>query len=137
MNKIERKILEDYARDFNIAFESYKMLGMMLDENFVKERLKLFNIARMYIYGGTYMAIQLYRTGKKYTEIKGVVDKSGKIVMNENVTIILLDELRRIYNDEKIIITPLRYYLEIKQELEQFIKPNNIMGIGELLRGSI
>lgn len=137
MNEIERQILEDYARDFNVESKSYQMLGMMLDENFVKNRLKMFNINHMYIYGGTYMAIQLYRIGKKYTDIKGVVDKSGKLIIYEDVSVLLLNELKKVYDNEKIIITPIRYFQEITKELEQFVNSDNIISIGELLLGII
>ena len=54
MNDIEKRILEDYARDYNVESESYQMLGIMLDENFVENRLRMFSINHMYIYGGTY-----------------------------------------------------------------------------------
>ena len=33
MNEIEKQILEDYARKYSIARMSYKIMGMMLDEN--------------------------------------------------------------------------------------------------------
>lgn len=135
MNDIEKRILEDYARDYNVESKSYQMLGMMLDENFVENRLRMFSINHMYIYGGTYLAVQLYRMGKKYTDIKGVIDKSGKIVLNENIPIFLLGEFEKIYNNEKIIITPFRHFQNIAQELELFIDPSNIMSIGEFLLG--
>lgn len=137
MNEIEKQILENYARDFNVESRSYQMLGVMLDERFVEKRLKMFDINHMYIYGGTYLAVQLYRVGKKYTDIKGVVDKSGKMVINEKVSMLLIDEFKKVYNNEKIIITPLRYFQEIKQELELFVNPVNIIGIGELLLGTV
>ncbi len=135
MNKIEREIFENYARDYKIESISYQILGMMLDEKYVVERLKMFGLNNIYIYGGTYMAIQLYRIGKKHIKIKGIVDKSGRMVLNEKVTVMLLDELKKKYENEFIIVTPLRYYSEIKRELEQFVDTTKIMDIGELLFG--
>lgn len=137
MNKIEREIFENYARDYKIESISYQIMGMMLDEKYVAERLKVFGQNNVYIYGGTYMAIQLYRIGKKYIKIKGIVDKSGRMVMNEKVSVMLLDELRQKYENEIIIVTPLRYFNEIKGELEQFVDTARIMDIGELLFGII
>lgn len=81
------------------------------------------------------MAIQLYRIGKKHIKIKGIVDKSGRMVLNEKVTVMLLDELKKKYENEFIIVTPLRYYSEIKRELEQFVDTTKIMDIGELFFG--
>lgn len=135
MNKIEREIFENYARDYKIESISYQIMGMMLDEKYVVERLKMFGLNNIYIYGGTYMAIQLYRIGKKHIKIKGIVDKSGRMVLNEKVTVMLLDELKKKYENEFIIVTPLRYYSEIKRELEQFVDTTKIMDIGELLFG--
>ncbi|MCI9602598.1 MAG: hypothetical protein HFI17_19300 [Lachnospiraceae bacterium] len=135
MNKIEREIFENYARDYKIESISYQILGMMLDEKYVVERLKMFGLNNIYIYGGTYMAIQLYRIGKKHIKIKGIVDKSGRMVLNEKVTVMLLDELKKKYENEFIIVTPLRYYSEIKRELEQFVDTTKIMDIGELFFG--
>ena len=135
MNKIEKDILECYERDYKVEALSYQIMGMMLNEKYVEKRLGLFNINDMYIYGGTYMAIQLYQTGKKYADIKGIVDKSGRVVLNENVPVMLLDELRNKYKGEKIVVTPLRYFQEIEEELKQFVDVANIIDIGELLLG--
>lgn len=137
MNEIEKKILEDYARDYNVEYKSYQMLGMMLDEKYIEKRLKIFDIKHVYLYGGTYMTVQFYRMGKKYTDIKGVVDKAGKLIINEHIPVLLIDELKEVYNNEKIIITPLRYFQEIAQELSLFVNPENIMSIGEFLLGIV
>ena len=69
MNEIEKQILEEYVDKFSIAAKSYELMGKMLDEKFVKERLDMFHIGDAYIYGGTYMASQLYRVAKKYINI--------------------------------------------------------------------
>lgn len=135
MNEIEKQILEDYARKYSIASISYKMLGLMLDEKYVEERLKLFGIKQMYIYGGTYMAIQLYRMGKKYTDIKGIVDKSCRIAINDNISVIALDEFKEIYSGEKVIITSIRFFQEIKKDIEVFVNTRDIINIGELIMG--
>lgn len=137
MDAMEKEILDDYARDYSIEAISYQILGMMLDEKYVEERLKLFNVNDMYIYGGTYMAVQLYRVGKKYADVKGIVDKSGKIILNDKIPVILLDEFREMYRGEKVIITPLRYFKNIKKDLEGIVDVTNIIDIGELLFGMI
>ncbi len=137
MNNIEEQILNGYVRDYYVEMASYQLLGMMLDESFVKERLNMFGITHMYIYGGTYMSIQLYRAGKKYTNIKGIVDKSGKIVLNEEIPVIILKEFQNQYNGEKIIITPIRFYKEIVKELSSFVSEKDLISIGELLLGVV
>lgn len=137
MNRIEKQILNEYARDCSVEATSYEAMGKMLDEKYVMERLKAFDIEEMYIYGGTYMAIQLHRVGKKYTNIKGIVDRSGKLIMNEDVFILTLDEVKRIYDGEKIVVTPLKYFHQIRNDLITFVDEKNIMSIGELLMGIV
>lgn len=136
MKKVEEQILEEYAREYNIASTSYEIMGLMLNSQYVEERLKLFNLENIYLYGGTYMAVQLYRIGKAYVDIKGIVDKSRRIVLNEKVSVLTLSELKEKYNNEKIIITPMRFFNEIKEELQLFVNIENILGIGELMMGT-
>lgn len=136
MKKVEEQILEEYAREYNIASTSYEIMGLMLNSQYVEERLKLFNVESIYIYGGTYMAVQFYRVGKEFINIKGIVDKSRRIVLNEKVAVLTLNELKEKYNDEKIIITPMRYFHEIKEDLQLFVNIENILGIGELMLGT-
>lgn len=135
MNKIEKEILYLYATDCSIGEISYSMMGKMLDERYVKERLELFDIKEMYLYAGSYLAVQLYRAASKYISIKGIVDKNGKIPVSDNIPVFILDDLKKQYNGEKIVVTSVRYYLEIKKELEQFIENRNIIFIGELMFG--
>ena len=135
MNKIEKEILNLYATDCSIGEISYSMMGKMLDERYVKERLELFDIKEMYLYAGSYLAVQLYRAASKYISIKGIVDKNGKIPVSNNIPVFILDYLKKQYTGEKIVVTSVRYYLEIKKELEQFIENRNIIFIGELMFG--
>lgn len=135
MNEIEKQILEEYARKYSVASASYKMLGIMLDERYVEERLKLFGIEQMYIYGGTYMAVQLYRAGKNIVDIKGIVDKSRRVAINDNVPLLTLDEFKEVYSSEKVIVTSIRFFQEIKKDIGLFVNEKDIISVGELLMG--
>lgn len=137
MDKIVSEIMEGYARDYSIEAISYQSLGMMLDEKYVEQRLKLFNVNQLYIYGGTYLAVQLYRVGKKHADIKGIVDKSGKIVLNDKIPVILLDEFYEKYSGGKVIVTPLRYFQNIKKDLEGIVDVTDIIDVGELMFGVV
>lgn len=136
MNTIEKQILEEYVRKYQIANISYKMMGIMLDENYVEARIKLFDIEHMYIYGGTRIAVQLYRVAKNNTDIKGIVDRTCRIATNDNVSVISLEDFRVIYSGEKVIVTALRSFQEIKKDIELFVNAKDIIHIGELLMGS-
>ena len=133
MNELEKQIMEEYAINYNIEAMSYEMMGKMLDKEFVEERLSMFGISDMYIYGGTYLAIQLYRVGKNFATVKGVVDKSGRLAINEQKSVLTLDEFRKLYDGEKIIVTPLRFFQEIRNDLKLFVNEKDIMSIAELL----
>lgn len=135
MDKIEKRILEEYSKSYSVATLSYEIMGLMLDENYVNERLRKFDISNMYIYGGTYMGIQLYRIGMKSLSVLGIIDKYGKVLGNDNIQIIMLDELNNVYKGEKIVVTPIRFFEEISKELEMFVDKKNIIGIGDLLLG--
>ena len=128
---IERHIVEAYIRDYSIASASYEMMGLMLNNQYVEERIKLFNIENLYIYGGTYMAVQLY------VNIKGIVDKSGGTVVQDLISVLPLDIFQKQYQNEKVIVTSIRFFQEIKQDLQQFIDAENILGIGEFLMGLV
>ena len=88
MNDTEKQIIEEYSREYNIAAISYQILGKMLNEKYVEQRLNMFKISNMYIYGGTYLAVQLYRVGKKFTAVQGIVDKYNKPVIKEPVSVL-------------------------------------------------
>lgn len=134
MRDEEKKILAEYSLGYEVATASYEAMGRMLDENYVKERLKKFNIKSMYIYGGTYMAVQLYRIGREYVDVRGVVDKYGK-VLDDKISVMMLDEFYKNYDGEKIIITPMLFFEEIYRDLASVTNRKNMIGIGELLLG--
>lgn len=137
METIERHIVEAYIRDYSIASASYEMMGLMLNNQYVEERIKLFNIENLYIYGGTYMAVQLYRAGKDYVNIKGIVDRAGGTVVQDLISVLPLDVFQKQYQNEKVIVTSIRFFQEIKQDLQLFVDAENILGIGEFLMGLV
>lgn len=135
MEKAERQILEGYVREYHIASASYEMMGLMLNDTYLEERFRLFHIENVYIYGGTYMAVQLYRAGRNYVNIKGIVDKAGKTVLKDQISVISLDIFQKQYQNEKVIVASIRFFQEIKHDLQLFVDAENIIGIGEFLLG--
>lgn len=135
MNENEKQIMEEYVKNGSIDAWMYKIMGRMLDEKYVEKRLSIFGINNMYIYGGTYLAIQLYRVANKFTTVKGIVDKAGRLAINEQVAVFTLDEFRKVYNGETVIVTSLRYFQEIRRELEAFVDKKEIMDVGEFMTG--
>ena len=83
------------------------------------------------------MAVQLYRVGKKYINIKGIIDKSGRIATEDQISVLIFEEFQKKYDNEKIIVTSIRYFQEIEKDLHAVVKSENIFGIGELMMGIV
>lgn len=137
MERVERQILEEYVKEYHIASASYEMMGLMLNDMYLRERFQLFHIENVYIYGGTHMGVQLYRMGRNHVNIKGIIDKAGKSVIKVPISVLPLDTFQKQYQNEKVILTSIRFFQEIKQDLQMFVGPENILGIGEFLMGVV
>lgn len=138
MNDIEYKIFEYYVEEKDIASFSYTMMGKLLETSNIKKRVKLWNIREMYIYGGGYLGIQLYNAVKDIVNVMAVVDKSGGISVEvNNVYSISFDDFIKVYKNEIVIITPVKYCKEIKKDLSEYVKNEKILFLGEFLEGVI
>ncbi len=134
----EEEIFELYVRDFRIEASCYHMMGKLLEEDWVRERLQLYNMKSLYIYGGGYLGVQLYNAIHHAVQVKAVVDKNGGLSVNvRGIHTISLDDLKREYVDEKIIITPVKYYQKIKSDLLTFVDEREILFLGEFLEGMV
>jgi len=132
----EEKIFDLYVREYYIESANYRLMGKMLDKEFVNQRMKAKQIEQLYIYGGTYLGIQLYNAIEDKNKILAIADKNGMLAVKmHGIPVIKIDELKKQYSGEKIIVTPLPFYSEIKAELSEFVKEHNILLIGELLEG--
>lgn len=135
---IEENLLELYMRDYEIEWYSYHMMGKLLESKWVKKRVELYNLQSLYIYGGGYLGVQLYKAVEDMVNIKAVVDKNGSLSVDiEDIRVISLDDLRKEYSSEKIIITPMKYYRVIQNDLLEFIDKDNILFLGEFLEGIV
>lgn len=134
----EEKLLEQYVRDYDIAWYSYWMMGKLLEKKLVERRVELWKIESLYIYGGGFLGVQLYHALDGMADIKAVVDKNGGLSVDaENIRVISLDNLKKEYSDEKIIITPVKYYRAIWNDLSKFADKNNLLYLGEFLEGIV
>lgn len=61
MLNIPNKLRDAYAEELAIAECSFEMMGRLLDRNYIKGKLDLLKADGLYIYGGRYLGIQLYR----------------------------------------------------------------------------
>lgn len=130
------EILEEYAYESEIFSASYELMGQMLDREYVKNRLEMLELFDVYIYGGGYLGIQLYNAINLFVNILGVVDKSGKLLLEiSDIPIIDLNEFRSQYRQQRVIITPIKHYKSIYKELSEFVPKDKILYLGEFLGG--
>lgn len=135
MKELE-KLLDACTYELEIFSSCYKMMGQMLDNEYVKSRIEMLSLSDIYIYGGGYLGIQLYNTINQYANVLSIVDRSGKLLIEvSDIPVITLDEFKSVYNGQKVIITPVRHYKPIYMELSKFISKDNIIYLGEFLGG--
>ena len=143
MDKLEKleKLAECCLYDIynmEITIVRYQMMIKLLDEQFISEKIMCLNSKEVYIYGGGYLGIQLFHVIKNITCVPAIVDKSGELITNApSIKVISPGELKEIYNNQKIIITPLTFYREIYNELSTFIPKENLIHLEELLGGML
>lgn len=136
MLNISNELLDAYAEELAIADCSFEMMGRLLDSKYIKERFGFLNDDGLYIYGGGYLGIQLYRACNKLVRVLSMVDKRGCLVLDlPDIPIINLDGLRKAYQGENIIVASVRYYREIRKDLLPFVPGDKILFIGEFLGG--
>lgn len=126
------ELIDTYGYQSEIFSKSYYMMGRLLDKNFVKKEVKKREMSDIYIYGGGYLGIQLYRAIIPYVNVLSVVDKKGKLMIEmEDIPIMDMVNFRSHYENQMIIVTPLIYYQEIYRELKAFVAEDKIVFLEE------
>lgn len=135
MTELE-ELLDMYSYEWDIYLSSYDMMGRMLDRKRLKERVKKAGISEAYIYGGGYLGIQLYNAVNSFINVLSVVDKSGRLLVDvPGIPVISLDEFKLVYKNQKVIITSVKHYKAIYEELSAFVPEDRLLYLGELLGG--
>lgn len=130
------ELLEIYLDELDITNACYEMMGRLLDREHVASRVKQMNLKNVYIYGGGYMGIQLYRAVNDLVHVISIVDQSGGLKFHlPEIPVMNLDEFKHVYDNERIIVTPIQYYQQIYRNLSEFIPDESILFLGELLEG--
>ncbi len=137
MEKID-ELLDAYAYEMETVSSGYEMMGRMLDRKYVESRLKLAGLSDMYIYGGGYLGIQLYYAISRSVNVFGVVDKSGRLLLDvPDIPVVSLEKFAEIYEGQNVIITPVKFYQSIFRELSEFVPEGKLMYLGEFLGGRL
>jgi hypothetical protein len=128
------QILDLYMDELDIKSSCYEFMGQLLDRTHIEQCARKLNTHKVYIYGGGYIGIQLYRVIQNLINVISVVDKSGKLRFDlEDIPVIDLENLKEQYKDELVIVTPIQFYRQIYRDLSEFIPEKNIIFIGKFL----
>ena len=81
MQTMQDKLIDAYAYEMKVAECSFEMMGKLLDVTYVKNRIDLFNLKEIYIYGGGYLGIQLYNALNNHEPVRtlAIIDKKEKL----------------------------------------------------------
>ena len=135
MNELD-ELLDACTYELEIFSSGYRMMGQLLDREYVKSKIEMLGLSEIYIYGGGYLGIQLYNAVKRFVNILSVVDKSGKLLLDiSDISVIDLNEFKSVYKQQSVIITPIKHYKPIYTELSEFVPSNKMICLGEFLGG--
>lgn len=136
MADINDKLLDEYGNAKGIAECSFWIMGKLLDTPYLKKRIDLLNVDKVYVYGGGYLGIQTYITCSDLIDIPAIVDKSGKLNLDiPDIPVIDFDEFRKVYKGERVIIASIKFYQEIYNDLSKFVPVTRLLFLGEFLGG--
>ena len=127
------ELIDIYGYQLEISSKSYYMMGRLLDSSFIKNEIKRRRWFDVYIYGGGYLGIQLYKAASPYVNVLSVVDKKGKLLIDsiDDIPVIDFNTFRNQYRNQPIIITPLKFYREVYHELKAFVEDDKIVFLEE------
>lgn len=133
MDSGKDELIDIYGYQAEIYSKSYYMMGRLLDKDFVKNEVEKRRLSDIYIYGGGFLGIQLYRAILPFVNVLSIVDKKGKLLIAmEGMPVIDMCSFRNRYQGEAVIVTPLQFYKEIYFELREFVSDNKIIYLEEL-----
>lgn len=136
MKELQKKLIDAYAYDMNVASSSFEFMGRLLDIEYVKKRIELFGLSEIFVYGGGYLGIQFYNSVHEFVNIQAIIDRRQKIQIDSYaIPVVDIGRLREIYNGQTVIIASVRFYHDIRNELLGFVSEEKIMSLGEFLGG--
>lgn len=127
------ELIDLYGYESEIFSKSYYMMGRLLDSSFIKNEIETRKWRDIYIYGGGYLGIQLYKAASPYVNVLAVVDKKGKLLIDsiKDIPVIDADIFRNQYRGQPIVVTPLKFYKEIYHNLIEFVADDKIIFLEE------
>lgn len=132
----EDELIDIYSYQAEIFGKSYYMMGNLLDKAFVKREVDRRQLTEIFIYGGGYLGIQLYRAISPFVSVLSVVDKKGKLLIDtiDDVPVMDMEAFVQQYGNQPVIVTPLKFYHEIYRDLKELVPEDKIIFLQEFGR---
>lgn len=130
------ELIDIYGYQTEIFRKSYYMMGYLLDEDFVKSEVDKRRLTEIFIYGGGYLGIQLYRAISRFTNVLSVVDKKGKLLIDsiDDIPVMDMEAFGCQYDNQPVIVTPIKFYRDIFRELIKVVPEDKIIFLQEFGR---
>lgn len=132
----EDELIDIYSYQAEIFGKSYYMMGNLLDKAFVKREVDRRQLTEIFIYGGGYLGIQLYRAISPFVSVLSVVDKKGKLLIDtiDDVPVMDMEAFVQQYGNQPVIVTPIKFYRDIFRELIKVVPEDKIIFLQEFGR---
>lgn len=126
------ELIDIYGYSAEIYSKGYSMMGRLLDRDFVRSEVEKRHLSKLYIYGGGYLGIQLYRAIQPFADVVSVIDKRGKLRINiDDIPVMDMNAFCKSYRGEVVIITPIQHYREIHSELKEMVAEHDMIFLEE------
>ena len=133
MTEVERVIFDEHVRKEELFRLNYELMGQLLKKDVVADILKKRGWKSCYIYGGAYLGIQAFYAFSSFIPIAGFIDRAQSLYIPiKEVEVLSLEEFYKQEDNYPVIITPLEYAKEIKEELLTHISEERIVFLNEL-----
>lgn len=127
-------LIDLYAREREMLFMKCRYLEMTMEHNLLIRKANKYKIKHMFIYGESYIGIQLYRGLSNVIDIPAIIGMRKDLPFRvDGLKVIDEIELKKIYTNEFIVVSTLENYYEIRARLKKFIPKEKILFLGEFL----
>lgn len=133
MTKTQRDIFDSYVRRKELFQIKFELMGQLLRRDTVKRIVDTYAWQSIYIYGGGYLGIQAYDAFCHFIDVAGVIDRTGELLVpRDDIDVFLPQDLAKMEDDLPIIITPLEYARDIRNDLLKYRSEERIYYLNEL-----
>lgn len=133
MTETERSIFDSHVRKEELLQIKFELMGQLLRHDVVKSIVDDHSWHSLYIYGGAYLGVQACLAFRQFIDVPYLIDRAGELrVLRDDINVILPQDLAKMEDDLPIIITPLEYARDIRNDLLKYRSGERIYYLNEL-----